>query len=375
MELDIAFEGGGAKGAVFVGALQELESRGHTHRRLVGSSAGAITATLLAAGYRASELEAAVLERLADGTPRFATFLDVPSSFHESEVRASFLQALFDRVDIPFVAAATEARLERALLDAMLKVGTFRMLFSLFEKGGVYAGDTFRAWLAEKLDDKQPGLGEATFAELAARTGSDLSIAVSDTTGEEMLVLNVRTAPHCPVVWAVRASMSIPFVMQEVRWVPAWGTYRGRELTDHVLVDGGVLSNFPMRLLSSELEEVVAIMGRPGQRAVPNLGLLIDETLPVEGAVPDPDGATMFDALRATKPLRRIERLVETLLNAHDRAVIETCMANHEICRLPAMGYRATDFGMSGGRVAALIRAGRRTMAAYLDERQRSGGV
>ncbi len=32
MQYDMVFEGGGAKGMVFVGAIQELERRGHTRR-------------------------------------------------------------------------------------------------------------------------------------------------------------------------------------------------------------------------------------------------------------------------------------------------------------------------------------------------------
>jgi hypothetical protein len=47
---DMAFEGGGAKGSAFVGALEMLEAKGHKHRRLIGTSAGANTATLVAAG-------------------------------------------------------------------------------------------------------------------------------------------------------------------------------------------------------------------------------------------------------------------------------------------------------------------------------------
>ena len=39
MEYDLVFEGGGAKGMVFVGAMQEFEVRSHTHGRLLGTSA------------------------------------------------------------------------------------------------------------------------------------------------------------------------------------------------------------------------------------------------------------------------------------------------------------------------------------------------
>ncbi len=366
MEFDVALEGGGAKGVVFVGALKEFEARGHTVRRIVGTSAGAVTAALLAAGYQAASLEEVLSERLPDGSARLASFLDVPARFTDLELRGSAIQQLFDRVDIPLVPAAAEARLERGLLDGLLRLAPFRMLFSLLEKGGPFAGDRLRAWLAEKLERGHAGLGTASFAELAEATGHDLTITVSDTTGEEMLVLNARTAPACPVVWAARASMSIPFVFQEVVWQRAWGAYRGRDLTGHVLIDGGVLSNFPIRLLTSELDEVREIMGEADPRGVGNLGLLIDERLPVVGCPPPAPGGALA-GLFELGPLRRVQRIVETLLNAHDRAVVEACMMSGEICRLPAHGFGALEFGMSGARRRALIEAGRVAMRDYFD--------
>jgi len=57
MKYDLAFEGGGAKGMVFVGACEEFFRRGHSFGRLLGTSAGAITATLPAAGYTPEEIE------------------------------------------------------------------------------------------------------------------------------------------------------------------------------------------------------------------------------------------------------------------------------------------------------------------------------
>ena len=64
---DIVFEGGGAKGTAFVGALEVLFAAGHQHRRLVGTSAGAITAILLGAGYSPKELLEAVTQKLKIG--------------------------------------------------------------------------------------------------------------------------------------------------------------------------------------------------------------------------------------------------------------------------------------------------------------------
>jgi predicted acylesterase/phospholipase RssA len=62
MKYDLVFEGGGAKGMVFVGACAEFFRRGHEFDRLLGTSAGAITAALLAAGYPPDEMLAALTE-------------------------------------------------------------------------------------------------------------------------------------------------------------------------------------------------------------------------------------------------------------------------------------------------------------------------
>jgi predicted acylesterase/phospholipase RssA len=77
MQYDLVFEGGGAKGMSFVGALQELEARGHTHGRLLGTSAGAIAATFTAAGYGTQEMLEALTEKDAEGRPVFMSFLSL----------------------------------------------------------------------------------------------------------------------------------------------------------------------------------------------------------------------------------------------------------------------------------------------------------
>jgi len=63
MHYDLVFEGGGAKGMAFAGAMREFEAAGHTVGRIIGSSAGAITAATLAASYSAAEMLAALGER------------------------------------------------------------------------------------------------------------------------------------------------------------------------------------------------------------------------------------------------------------------------------------------------------------------------
>src|ERR671917_1498883 len=54
--VDLVFEGGGVKGIALVGAFSVLEEQGYEPQNMAGASAGAIVATLIAAGYTAAEL-------------------------------------------------------------------------------------------------------------------------------------------------------------------------------------------------------------------------------------------------------------------------------------------------------------------------------
>ena len=76
--------------------------------------------------------------------------------------------------------------------------------------------------------------------------------------------------------------MSIPLLWQEVVWQKEWGKYRGMDMEGHTIVDGGLLSNFPIELFISDLKTVTDVMGDKTSEHV--LGMLIDETLPVPGA-------------------------------------------------------------------------------------------
>ena len=87
-------------------------------------------------------------------------------------------------------------------------------------------------------------------SEFFNATKVELSLVASDTTDGSLLVLNHRTAPDCPVVYAVRMSMSIPIVWDEVIWNSHWGQYRGTDISGHAIVDGGVLQIFRLNCSS-----------------------------------------------------------------------------------------------------------------------------
>ena len=245
------------------------------------------------------------------------------------------MHALLEGIEFHFLPQRVENRLDAELLRALAGNDRGRHLMAFIERGGWYGADPFLVWLRRKLDsgpwkDGQRQFSGLTMAQLFDRTGVELSLVASDTTDARMLVLNHRTAPGCPVVWAVRMSMSIPLVWNEVVWQSDWGQYLGRDLTGHLIVDGGVLSNFPIELFISDEAHVVKMMGPKG--ANPVLGLLIDERLPV----PQAKGMLVSVNIKPgeLRTVQRLQRLVDTATTAHDKMVIE----EYREARGPAAG-------------------------------------
>ncbi len=368
MRFDLVFEGGGAKGMVFVGAYEEFVQRGHTFGRLLGTSAGAITAALLAAGYTPQEMLSALNER-ENGKSVFVGFMGDPPPFTDEEVRQSAIRTLLRNIDVKILPDFLENRLDSIIAEMLAQNPHSRHFFAFVERGGWYAADRFISWLQAKLDTGPWKNGvrkfsALTLAQFFAETEVDLSVVASDTTDGRLLVLNHLTSPECPVVWAVRMSMSIPLVWNEVIWDKGWGTYLGREIAGHAIVDGGLLSNFPIELFISGEPQVTRLMGPKGTNPV--LGLLIDESLPVTPS----RGARGLVVDINVKPeelrtVQRLSRLANTVTTAHDKMVIEEF--DQLVVRLPAQGYGTTEFDMSDERRTALVEAGRSAMAAYFD--------
>jgi predicted acylesterase/phospholipase RssA len=365
MKYDLVFEGGGAKGMAFVGAVAELLGAGHAHERLLGTSAGAITATLLAAGYTVEEMNAALMEQ-EDDRPVFAGFMGQPEEFTDAELDKGGMLALLKNLDVALLPRFLEDRMDRKVVEALARGGKSRHLVALVERGGWFAARRFVTWLSAKLDAPRANgaprnYSGLTLAKFHAATGVDLSMVASDTTDSRLLVLNHRTAPDCPVVYAVRMSMSIPLVWDEVTWRPEWGPYRGRDIAGHGVVDGGMLSNFPLELFISAAPQVTKVMGP--KQDTPVLGLMIDESLEVPGAGSGA-AAKRPGALAEFALVTRIGRLIDTATTAHDKRVIDE--HGELIVRLPAKGYGTTEFDMSEARRNALVAAARQSMQDWL---------
>ncbi len=204
-KIDAVFEGGGVKGSALVGAVAYTESLGYTFENLAGTSAGAIMASLLAAGYKAQEIK-----------------------------------KILDALDY------------KLFKDLSLKgqVPLFGPLLSLLFEKGIYVGNFFENWLRKLLKAK----GVRTFGDLIIdeykndeRFKYKLQVIASDISRGRLLVLptDVKDFGINPdkldIAFAVRMSMGIPYFFQPV-------FVKGKGAPSYV-VDGGILSNYPVWLL------------------------------------------------------------------------------------------------------------------------------
>src|SRR5690606_1602286 len=112
-------------------------------------------------------------------------------------------------------------------------------------KKGLYSGDALEEWVYDKLREK----GIRTFADVPP---GKLRIIASDITNGRLLVLPDDIAQYgqdpqqMEVARAVRMSTSIPFFFDPVMLQ----TPTSRKT--FYIVDGGILSNFPMWLFDRE---------------------------------------------------------------------------------------------------------------------------
>jgi len=202
MYADIVIEGGGVKAIGLIGAIHEAESRGYEWKRLAGTSAGAIIASMLGAGYTSKELKKELMEMNYKGFIRKKGLLHIP------------------------------------LLG---------QISNLLRYSGIYCGDDLEQWVREKLMVK----GVRTFGELE----KPVYIIASDITSGKLLKLpddlvQFDIDPQSfEVAKAVRMSSSIPFFFQPVRLKSNDISMEGY----HYIVDGGILSNFPVWIFDSEV--------------------------------------------------------------------------------------------------------------------------
>lgn len=307
MDCDLVLEGGGVKGIGLAGAVTVLAERGYRFRRVAGTSAGALVGALVAAG-----------------------------------VPAGRLAAMVDEIDY----AAFQ---DPGWLDRVPVVG--KALSVLFENG-VYEGDAVRAWVEARLMEA----GVRTFADL--RIDDDAGTALPPGRRYRLVVMasDVSTGRLVRLPWdyarygldpdeqlvadAVRASTAIPFFYEPVTLEGASGR--------SVLVDGGLLSNFP----------IDAFDRTDGRRPRwPTIGVKLSAR-PEANQVPRP----------VNGPLGMVAAMVRTMVNARDQMHLDDpCVVDRTIF-VDTGRIDATDFDLDRSEQRLLYENGRAAAGRFLDE-------
>lgn len=288
MEIDGVFSGGGIKAFAFVGAFQVLVEKGYTFKRVAGTSAGSILAAFIAAGYNIKEIEEALDE------------LHLTSLLDPRKVakRLHFMKWL-----------------------------------NLYYHMGLYKGDALERWFYKKLAEKEV----FTFEDLPK---GSLKVVTSDLTNGKIIVIpddlecygiNWR---NFPVAKALRMSCGIPFFFEPVKLKNNKG--------DSIIVDGGVLSNFPIWIFDNEKKER------------PLLGMKLSssqEKIPPRNIQ---NGLQLFEAL------------IKTMASAHDNRYISR-RHERDIMFLPVEHYSATQFDIDDETKQKLINIGRERARLFLN--------
>jgi len=357
-QFDGVFEGGGAKGLAFVGALDFMEQHRLWFRRVAGTSAGAITASLVAAGYKVQRGTRGQLHDLVFNS-NFDQFKDLipASTYSDAEIQSSPLYALIDdivrgvsTVALPAVLlpAAAKIRLVRELIG---RVPAAAMVMGLLKRGGAWSGNAFRAWINEQISRQLRALAprgaisaSPTFGELFAITRISLSVVAADLRRKNWIIFNEQRFPNVSVADAVRASMSIPFA-----FVPA--RHGGC-----MLVDGGLLSNYPMWLFRTPN---AYLTNTPADLARPTVGFLLEEMS---------DAEATRQACATTLPLIDLAgRVIDTLLEAQDRRA--TPDYRDRTVRINVATFDTMDFGMPLHRKMELANRGWQATAEFFRSR------
>ncbi|KDE99733.1 phospholipase [Mycolicibacterium aromaticivorans JS19b1 = JCM 16368] len=314
--VDLVLAGGGVKGIGLAGAVVRLMEAGYRAHRVAGSSAGSIVGSIVAAAAKNDQL--------------------TPDNFRDLALSIDYRKFL------------DPGPVERVPL---LGAG-----WAILQGTGVYRGDYAHDFIAHQLRD----LGVSTFGDL--RLDDDelppeqryrLVVTAADvTTGQLVRLpwdyhrLYGLDPDEQPVADAVRASMSIPFVFRPVTLT----SVTGREST---LVDGGLLSNYPIDSLDR----------CDGKRPRwPTLGVTLLPDLPENN----------HKVIPALAPLQLfggpslLEDVITTILVGRDQAYLNLPWVSARTIRVDATDVGVLDFEIKKPQIDALYTEGYEAATTFL---------
>ncbi len=203
---NLVFEGAGIRGLAYVGAAAALEEKGLMKKvkNVGGTSAGAITALMISLGYSGDEALQVILE----------------TRYHKFNKGCCFFIGGLVRLNRNF---------------------------------GWYRNKNFIHYL-EDLVRKKAGTADVRFKDLDSLGFKNLAVTGTCLTHQKTLVFSKETFPEMRIVDAVAISMTIPLYFSAMLMDDRGGIHRHARDKDslHVMVDGGVLANYPIHLFDHQ---------------------------------------------------------------------------------------------------------------------------
>ncbi|MCM3869787.1 MAG: patatin-like phospholipase family protein [Pyrinomonadaceae bacterium] len=308
---NLVFEGGGVKGVAYGGVFEVLEQKQITPQieAVAGTSAGAITATMMSLNYSAEEF----------------TKIMMTLDFEKFE----------DGCDL---------------------IGPFRLIrhFGWFK--GNYFLNLMESFIEKKTADGQkPGNGRATFRDLVEKYADlhfkRLYVFGSNLTQQAVQKFSYETTPDVAVADAVRISMSIPFFFE--------ARYYEQNGSNDAYCDGGVLNNYPIDTFDEQHTAADPDSGHQMLHRTPNgetLGFHFDNS----GQSPSP-----INSLRSFTG-----GVIDALLDIQDILLKTNPGDERRSVFINDLGVKFTDFELSDQTKRALIDQGRIATTEYLDKPQ-----
>jgi len=299
---DLILSGGGVKGIGLVGGTVALMDAGYHFQRVSGTSAGSIVGALFAAASLHEDMTGEQVKEIALAL-NYRKFLD-PGRIES----------------VPVVGPAS----------------------AVLRGSGIYRGDYAHGWVRSELKN----LGVTTFGDLAIEDDDlpperryKLVVTATDLTTNQLVRLpwDYRRVygldpDEQHVADAVRASMSIPFFFQPVTLASSTGQ-------TSMLVDGGLLSNFPI----DSFDRTDAKRPR-----WPSFGITV---LPKVPNLNDKIIAALA-LLRLGAPAMLIS-VITTTLFGHDLTYLNQPWVSCRAIRVDSAGVGIVDFDISDGEIQA----------------------
>lgn len=305
---DAVFEGGGVKGIALIGALDVMENYGYRWRNVAGTSVGSIVASLIAADLSASEIYNILLKKDYDKLINLCKFSH----------------------------------------------SDFKNYLGIIFENGMYSSDYIKEWIDNILSEKLNIKRSVKFKDLTIENETGillnnirykrkykLHVIAADITNGRMLILPEDIIDYgidpdeLKVCDAVQMSISLPLFFKPIKLKKPNGT-------TSLIVDGGVLSNYPVWLFDSQ-----------SSPRWPTIGFKL------AGAQDEnPKNST-------NNTLQFVKAIVSTMLEAQDDVHIKS-MNYLRTLKIDPLNIRATEFNITPKRALELYNSGRSAAFDFL---------